>query len=124
MHLDWHRHPGWAKMRMGMSHLNIWSFLMASAHGAGLMVVPVFLGMTTVSAHGSRQPLTVEAGTTTALPAAHAAGYLLVTALVAFRVFEKLGVALLQKAWFNLDLFCCIALVVSGLATVFLHSGR
>jgi hypothetical protein len=122
MHLDRHRHPRWAKMRVGMSHLTLWSFLMASAHGAGLMVVPVFLGMTTVAAHGSHQPLTVEAGTTTALlaTAAHAAGYLLVTALVAFLVFEKLGVAVLRKAWFNLDLFWCIALVVSGLATVFL----
>lgn len=121
-HLLRHRHPGWARMRVGMGRLTLWSFLMASAHGAGLMVVPVFLGMTAVAAHGSHQPLTVEAGTTSALLATtvHAAGYLLVTALVAFLVFEKLGVAVLRKAWFNLDLFWCVALMASGLATVLL----
>jgi hypothetical protein len=76
----------------------------------------------TITIEKPRPPLTVEAGTTTALlaTAAHAAGYLLVTALVVFRVFEKLGMAVLRKAWFNLDLFWCIALVESGLATEFL----
>lgn len=45
-----HRHPRWASMRVGMSRLTLWSFLMASAHGAGLMVVPVFLDMSATSA--------------------------------------------------------------------------
>ena len=40
-----HRHPRWASMRVGFRRLTLWSFLMATAHGAGLMVVPVFLGM-------------------------------------------------------------------------------
>ena len=40
-----HRHPRWAGMRVSMSGLTVWSFLMATAHGAGLMVVPVFVGM-------------------------------------------------------------------------------
>lgn len=117
-----HRHPRWASMRVGMGRLTLWSFLMASAHGAGLMVVPVFLGMTTVAAHGSHHPLTPTAHTTTALLATslHAAGYLLVTALVAVLVFEKLGVAVLRKTWFNLDLLWGIALAGSGLATPFL----
>src|SRR5687767_3243739 len=46
-----HRHPRWASMRVGMKGLTWWSFLMASAHGAGLMVVPVFLGLATAQAH-------------------------------------------------------------------------
>ena len=41
-----HLHPRWAAMRVGMGGLTLWSFLMASAHGAGLMVLPVFLSMT------------------------------------------------------------------------------
>jgi hypothetical protein len=45
-----HRHPRWASMQVGMGRLTLWSFLMASAHGAGLMVVPVFLGMSPSSA--------------------------------------------------------------------------
>ena len=40
-----HRHPRWAGMRVSMGGLTVWSFLMATAHGAGLMVVPVFMGM-------------------------------------------------------------------------------
>jgi hypothetical protein len=38
------RHPRWVGMRVGFRDLTLWSFLMASAHGAGLMLVPVFLG--------------------------------------------------------------------------------
>jgi hypothetical protein len=113
-----HRHPKWARMRVGMGRLTLWSFLMASAHGAGLMVLPVFLGMT--AAPG--QPSMDTSHTTTALLASslHAAGYLLVTALVAVLVFEKLGVAVLRKAWFNLDLVWGVALAGSGVATPFL----
>src|SRR5688572_23188757 len=44
-----HRHPRWAGMRVSMSGLGVWSFLMATAHGAGLMVVPVFVGMSMAS---------------------------------------------------------------------------
>ncbi|HKF23521.1 MAG TPA: hypothetical protein VKE93_18250 [Candidatus Angelobacter sp.] len=119
-HLVRHRHPTWARMRVGMGQLTLWSFLMASAHGAGLMVVPVFLGMT-MAAHGSHA-MSASAHTATALlaTALHAAGYLLVTAFVAFLVFKKLGVAVLRKAWFNLDLLWGIALAGSGVATALL----
>lgn len=119
-HLVRHRHPRWARMRVGMGHLTLWSFLMASAHGAGLMVMAVFLSMTTVSAHGVHQPATITADATTALLATsiHAAGYLLITALVAFLVFQKLSVAVLRTSWFNLDLLWCTALVGSGLASL------
>ena len=48
-----HRHPSWASMRVSKGGLTLWSFLMASAHGAGLMVVPLFLAMTVpVTHHG------------------------------------------------------------------------
>jgi hypothetical protein len=46
-----HRHPRWGGMKVGMGGLTVWSFLMASAHGAGLMVVPLFLGMTMTAGH-------------------------------------------------------------------------
>jgi hypothetical protein len=120
-HLVRHRHPKWARMRVGMGQLTLWSFLMASAHGAGLMVVPVFLGMTMAAAHGSHA-MSPSAHTATALLATtlHAAGYLLVTAFVAFLVFKKLGVAVLRKTWFNLDLLWGMALAGSGVATALL----
>jgi hypothetical protein len=111
-----HGHPRWASMRVGMGRLTVWSFLMASAHGAGLMVVPVFLGMTMAATHESHHAMTAYSNTSTALLATslHAAGYLFVTALVAVLVFEKLGLAILRKAWFNIDLLWAAALVVTG----------
>src|SRR6267378_4923317 len=47
-----HQHPRWVRMQVGFRDLTVWSFLMASAHGAGLMVVPVLLRSNTVEAHG------------------------------------------------------------------------
>jgi hypothetical protein len=119
-HLIRHRHPAWARMRVGMGQLTLWSFLMASAHGAGLMVVPVFMGMTMASTHSHAMAAPPKVTTALLATSVHAAGYLLVTAFVAFLVFKKLGVAVLRKTWFNLDLLWGIALVGSGLAVTLL----
>lgn len=114
-----HQHPRWASMKVSKGGLTLWSFLMASAHGAGLMVVPIFLGMAMPAGHGASHEFAsaYPAGPATALLATslHAAGYLVVTAIVAFLVFEKLGVGLLRRAWFNLDLVWAIALISTGL---------
>jgi hypothetical protein len=120
--LIWHRHPRWAQMRVGMGSLTLWSFLMASAHGAGLMVVPLFLGITMVKPHHGHHVVPVAKTIPTALlaTAVHAAGYLLVTAFVAVLVYEKLGLAILRKAWFNVDFFWAIALVGAGALTLLL----
>lgn len=114
-----HRHPRWRGMRVGMAGLTAWSFLMASAHGAGLMVLPIFLGMT-ASADGpschAAQAAGGFQGPMTALLATlvHGAGYLLATAVAAWAVYEKLGLGLLRKAWINLDLIWAGALVLTG----------
>ena len=112
-----HGHPRWVGMQVGMRDLTVWSFLMASAHGAGLMVLPLVLGATVTPhahAHGA------EAGAASALSATlvHSAGYLVVSAVVALVVFEKLGVGLLRKAWINLDLVWAVALVITGAVTL------
>jgi hypothetical protein len=113
-----HRHPRWASMRVGAGALTLWSFLMASAHGAGLMVVPVFLAMTATDVsqgHHHAMPMAVATPASALLATAlHAAGYLLVTAAVAFLVFEKLGVGMLRKTWFNLDLLWAVSLIGTG----------
>jgi hypothetical protein len=112
-----HRHPSWASMRVSKAGLTLWSFLMASAHGAGLMVVPIFLGMAVPTAYEGGHGFAMGSTPATALLATslHAAGYLVVTAAVAFLVFEKLGVGMLRKAWFNLDLVWAVALIGTGL---------
>jgi hypothetical protein len=121
VHAFRHRHPRWAGMRVGMGGLTIWSFLMATAHGAGLMVVPVFVGMTMTGGGGHMHHMPAsEAGVGPALIATglHALDYLAVTALISVLVFEKLGVGMLRRAWFNLDLIWAATLVVTGLLTV------
>ncbi|HVP09572.1 MAG TPA: hypothetical protein VMV94_00095 [Phycisphaerae bacterium] len=114
-----HLHPRWAAMRVGTRGLTLWSFLMASAHGAGLMVLPVFLSMAAVAqgpachARGaSTQAL--AAGTATLV---HGVGYLAVTAFAAWLVMDRLGLGLLRKAWINLDVVWAAALILTGCLT-------
>ena len=116
-----HRHFRWVGMRVGMGGLMFWSFLMASAHGAGLMVVPVFLAITMTGSGHAGHTMAATAPTTAIFASLlHAAGYLLVTAAVALLVFEKLGLGLLRKAWLNLDAIWAAALIVTGIVTVML----
>jgi hypothetical protein len=117
-----HQHPRWVGMRVGMGGLTVWSFLMATAHGAGLMVVPVFVGMSMAGEGGHMHHVAAAAGTNAgaALFATglHAVSYLAVTAFIAVLVFEKLGVGILRRAWFNLDLIWAGALVATGAVTL------
>src|SRR5215468_10131492 len=115
-----HRHPGWASMRVSKGGLTLWSFLMASAHGAGLMVVPLFLGMAMPVAHHDMAMNGATTGTALLATSLHALGYLVITALVAILVFEKFGVAILRKAWINLDMIWAIALIGTGAVSVFI----
>jgi hypothetical protein len=118
-----HSHPRWVRMQVGFRDLTIWSFMMASAHGAGLMVLPVLLGSSTVEAadqmaahhhaFAAASPLTALLATV-----AHTAAYLAVSGLVAWVVYSKLGLAILRKAWLNLHLVWAAALVVTSLITL------
>jgi hypothetical protein len=130
------RHPRWVGMRVGFKDLTVWSFLMATAHGAGLMVVPILIGWSngghsdhathTESMSHAGHLSSIEASSLTgplrflAAVSVHSAGYLLVATLIALLVYEKLGLALLQRAWFNLDLLWVIALMLSGLFILFI----
>ena len=132
--LLWFRHPRWVGMRVGRRDLVLWSFLMALAHGAGLMLVPFVLGWSngTPTPHSQhvqaiRPLLAPELTNTLSGPAVggiavgvHTLGYLLVMTLVALVVYEKLGLALLRRAWFNLDLLWAVALIAAGALTQFL----
>src|SRR5271155_5581469 len=118
-----HQHPRWVRMQVGFRDLAVWSFLMASAHGAGLMVVPVLLRGNTVEAQGRMagnnhmspavSPLAGMLAT-----AVHTVAYLAVTGLLAWLVYRNLGLALLRKVWFNFDLVWAAALVATGLVTL------
>jgi hypothetical protein len=116
-----HSHFTTGGMRVGMRGLTVWSFLMASCHGAGLMVLPAFFGMT-AAAQGASCHVAGAAPTTTAMAISatlvHGAGYLIVTAAAAWVVFARLGVGLLRRAWFNLDLIWAFALIATGVSTL------
>jgi hypothetical protein len=118
-----HLHAGWVRMQVGFRDLTVWSFLTASAHGAGLMVVPVLLRSNTVEAQGQmagHHPIAPAASPLAGMlaTAVHTIAYLAVTGLFAWVVYRKLGLALLRKAWFNFDLIWAAALVATGLVTL------
>ena len=116
-----HRHPRWASMRVNTGALTFWSFLMATAHGAGLMVVPVFLRMPMAPGHMHAMTGSTMTATSALLATmVHTVAYLSVTAIIAVVVFEKIGLGVLRKAWFNLDLVWATTLLGTGLVCVFL----
>ena len=125
-----HRHPRWVRMRVGFRDLVVWSFLMASAHGAGLMVLPVLLGSSTVQAapssvvsgisrtHHNHASAATSPLAGLVATAVHTIGYLVATGVIAWVVYRKFGLALLRTAWFNVDVAWAAALLVTGLVTL------
>ena len=115
-------HPRWVGMRLSLRDLALWSFLMSSAHGAGLMLMPVLLGLPGPAGGQDLSDLAVaEAGALQAAGAVvvHTGAMLVVMAAVALLVYEKLGVGVLRRAWINLDRLWASAVVVAGVATLF-----
>lgn len=120
------RHPRWVGMRVGSGDLVLWSFLMATAHGAGLMLLPFVMGdPQPAMAHSHLHHMMMAGGESAEamqwwLPVTlHTLGYLLVTAALALAVYYRIGVAVLRRAWFNLDLLWVGALVAMGVLTLF-----
>ena len=124
------KHPRWVGMRVGFRDLTAWSFLMASAHGAGLMLVPVLLKLSPAepmrvahdhgdhAAHaaGPAGPAMLADLTAVGL---HTLAMFVVMGLVAVVVYEKFDVMILKSAWFNVDLLWAGALVAAGVVTLF-----
>jgi hypothetical protein len=113
------RHPRFGGMVVGFRDLAVWSALMASAHGAGLMVVPFVVRAEAAegAAHVSHAMLGVGPAPAAYATALHTLGYLLVTGLVALVVHRYLGLRLLRTHWINLDLVWAAVLIVTALVT-------
>jgi hypothetical protein len=124
------RHPRWVGMRVGFRDLTLWSFLMASAHGAGLMLIPIFLATTwsgpdvamdagmPAGSHASHFSVVSGPASLTAAVIIHTLGHLLVAGFVAWLVYEKVGLAILKTAWFNIDFAWALALIATGVILV------
>ena len=127
-------HPRGAGMRVGWKDLFLWSFLMASGHGAGLMVMPVLLSPQMIGMSHTMMTHSPTGGmiaSSTALSIyvialavlVHTASLLAVAAVLAivvFRTYESVGLGPLKKAWLNFDLVWAIALLVAGCITLLL----
>jgi hypothetical protein len=107
-------------MQVGMLGLGAWSFLMASTHGAGLMLVPVLIPLCLAAAPA--QELTAAGSLPVALAAvgAHTLAMLATTGVIALAVYDWFGLAFLRKGWINLDLLWTMALVATGLILLLL----
>jgi hypothetical protein len=120
-------HARWTTMRVTRKELTWWSFLMSSAHGAGLMLAPVLLGTSAAEPahahaghahHGEATAGAMGLGDAAMAITIHVGAMLAVMAVVALVVFEKLGLAFLRKAWLNSDQFWAGAFVVAGAVTL------
>jgi hypothetical protein len=109
-------HPKGFGMRIGFAGLAGWSFLMSSAHGAGLMLAPVLLGMPVAGAYHSLSEITMQAVFAASV---HVAAMLLVMGMVAIVVYEKVGLRILRRGWLNMDLAWSVVLIASGAITLF-----
>ncbi len=109
-------HPGGFGMRVGLGGLAMWSFLMSSAHGAGLMLAPVLLGLPVYASYHSLSEISLQAVAAASL---HVAAMLLVMGIVSVIVYEKVGLGILRRGWFNLDLGWSLVLIASGALTLF-----
>ena len=109
-------HPKGFGMRIGFAGLAGWSFLMSSAHGAGLMLAPVLLGMPVAGVYHSLSEITMQAVFAASV---HVAAMLLVMGIVAIVVYEKVGLRILRRGWLNMDLAWSVVLIASGAITLF-----
>jgi hypothetical protein len=112
---NYQRHPRWVGMKVNAADLTWWSFLMATAHGAGLMVAPVLVGIAGVhAAHGHPAEAEFALGI-----GVHTLAMLTIMAATAWIVYKKIGLAVLRSRWVNFDLIWAVALLLVGAMALF-----
>ena len=130
LQLRGHRHPSLGRWRVGLRasgrELTMWSFVVATAHGAGLMAAPFAVsaaqsGMASHAGHASHSAAALASAASVDWPtiwatSVHTAGYLLITALLAVIVYERAALHVVRRAWINFDLIWGVALVLTGVA--------
>ena len=119
-------HFRWTSMRVSDRELTLWSFLMSTAHGAGIMVAPVLIGLQgTIDRSGAKAHdqadlglLGASLGVGAVGIALHVAAMLAVMGVVAIVVYERLGLKVLRTAWLNTDRLWAAAFVLAAFITL------
>lgn len=114
----YYRHPRWVGMRVSMRDLFLWSFIMAVAHGAGLMLAPSLVeiaGVGKSAAVNSAIDLMVALGL-------HTGAMLVVMAAIAAVVYRVFGLKILRQGWINFDLIWAVALIAVGATALYFAS--
>lgn len=101
-------------MQAGFAGLVLWSFLMAGAHGAGLMLVPALIPLC-LSSDAAGGLMTGSLPSALLAVGVHTAAMLATTGVIAVVVYEWVGVDFLRRGWINLDRIWTAALVATGL---------
>ncbi|MFJ4291764.1 hypothetical protein ACIP1U_18540 [Cupriavidus sp. NPDC089707] len=121
--LVWRRHPR-ALARIAPSRLALWSFAVAIAHGAGLMLVPIYLGLCRADEDPGHKAAATLMGANVSMAlivsVVHAAAMIATGGVVAWLVYRYAGLKFVSRSWFNLDVVWALSLVlVGGLALAF-----
>ena len=116
--MTWRRHPR-ALARIPPSRLALWSFAVAIAHGAGLMLVPIYLGLCRSfdmdqGHQAARALIEANLGTALLVSGVHATGMIVVGGLLAWLVYRYLGLKFVSRSWFNLDAIWASSLILVG----------
>jgi hypothetical protein len=115
-----HRHRVRVGMTAGFAGLTLWSFLMATAHGAALMILPVVMPLCLAASPLRNMEASGSTAVTLAAVGIHTGAMLAVTALIAVVVYQWVGLAILRSAWVNFDRLWSAALIATGLALLFI----
>jgi len=113
--LSGNRHRLRIGLRTGMAGLGVWSFTMATVHGAGVMLIPVLMPLAQGGGHAHHMPVTGSLEVAGLAVLLHSLAMLVTTGAVAVIVYEWLGLDFLRRGWLNLDLIWTALLIGMGL---------
>ena len=114
------RHPR-ALARIRPTQLGLWSFAIAIAHGAGLMLVPIYLGLCAAPASGEDMagpPVEANLGMAALVAIVHVIAMIASGGLLAWLVYRYLGLKFVSRSWFNLEATWAVSLILVGAVTL------
>jgi hypothetical protein len=112
----------WPAMKMA-TQLGLWSFAMAIAHGAGLMLIPIYLGLCRAAdldkGHEAAGALiNANLGMAVLVSVVHSVPMMTAGGFSAWLVYRYLGLKFVSRSWFNLDATWAVSLILVGVLSL------